>query len=101
MDLAEQIFDHNIPEYTQIILNYLEVKDIKEIDVGYEIFEDSKDYNVEEMWVVPREIEIVLEFKNMECPGFTWGWVALCKYKSKKVILEQNASPLMVYYKRE
>ncbi|MDH5182293.1 MAG: hypothetical protein OEX12_00250 [Gammaproteobacteria bacterium] len=66
----------------------------------------------EELWEIPPAINIELEFKDVGRPaaydenglledaGFSIGYVAFCTYKGRKVILECNASPYCIHWKK-
>lgn len=98
MITTAEIFECNSPEYMQIILGFLGCT-VEEIAIGYEIFKDAPEFDEEEMWCIPKGIEILLQIDHLHCPTFTWGHVTLASYKGAKVVIEQNASPLMLYWK--
>lgn len=87
------------PEYLGFITSYLGCS-VENISTDYGLFKDSVDYNEEEMWTIPEEFEEVLVIDHLHCPTFTWGYVAFGIYKGIKVIIEQNASPILVYWNR-
>ena len=91
-------FECNSEEYMDIIKGYLKCEE-HEISTDFDIFKDSLDYDEDEMWEIPREAEQVLSVDNLTCSTFTWGAITFCKYKGKRVVIEQNASPILVYWK--
>lgn len=90
-------------EYLELISLYLETKDI---ETSYDIFKDDPKYNDEEMWGLPTNFrpwlqsrDVILYRNNkvdLDVGFFTIGY-----YYDKKVIIEQNASPLQVYWNKD
>ncbi len=44
---------------------------------------------------------MVLQFSSAFTPGFSVGQIEFGVYGGRKIILEYNASPLIVYWKKE
>ena len=88
-------------EYKQVIMGYLGVRDWEEI--GHN---PMKFFGVDtdEFWSMdlPDGVTELLYLSGVASPAanFTWGLVRLCTFNGKKVVLEENASPLLVYYKK-
>jgi hypothetical protein len=92
-------FESVSQEYLGFITSYLGGS-VEDISTDYDLFKDSAGYNEEEMWTIPKEFEEVLVIDNLHSPTFSWGYVVFGTYKGIKVIIEQNASPILVYWNR-
>jgi hypothetical protein len=98
MITVEEVFENVSPEYMKIILGFLEC-DAEEVSIGYEIFRGLQEFNDEEIWDIPSEVEVLLEIEHLHSKTFSWGTVTLGVCRKRKVVIEQNASPLMLYWK--
>jgi len=78
----------------QLIRAWLGVSDNDQITTETTLFGFEED---EEPWVLPDGFELVIQIDNLHCPTFSWGYVALFRYKGKLVVVEQNASPFIFY----
>jgi len=87
----------------QMYLTYLGVESIYELALdGYEVFKDDPAYAEDEMWGEdPECFSSVLELGNVQSPGFSVGHVNFGMVGNIPVIIEQNASPLLVYVSRK
>jgi hypothetical protein len=90
-------------EYLELISSYLETKDI---EISYDIFKEDPKYNDEEMWELPinfkpwfQSSDVVLKRNNKM--DLAVGFFAMGHYYDKKVIIEQNASPIQVYWNKK
>jgi len=92
-------FEYNSPEYMGFITSFLNCT-IEEIDTEFDLFEDSEEYDPEEMYLIPSEFETLIEIDHLHSPTFSWGYVVFGIYKGTRVVIEQNASPLAIYFKR-
>ena len=86
--------DSNSEEYMQLIRAWLNVTSDDDITTETELFGFEED---EEPWELPEGFETIIEITELHSPTFTWGHVALCRYKGKLVVVEQNASPFTFY----
>jgi hypothetical protein len=99
IDVTDAILDTNCLGYLEIIANYL---DSKEINISYSIFKGSSSYDDEEMWQIPKEFVCLYNIPNLticsqgKCLNI--GSVYFGVYNNKKVVIEQNASPIQVYW---
>lgn len=89
-------------EYLDFISKYLETE---EVETSYEIFKNDPNYNEEEMWTLPLHFkpwlwsdEVILKREN-DC-DLSLGLLTLGYYGDKKVVIEQNASPIQVYWSK-
>ena len=93
------------PEQLRLYAAYLRC-DPEDVVEDPAFFKDSADYDEDEMWTRPRELVVDLEMENLSTPegftpdgrGFTWGSVCFGTYKGRKVVVEQCASPLIVFH---
>jgi len=90
------------PELEKIYLGFLEVNSFEKVRQDYGIFiNDKGEYLVgddDELWEIPEGFELYLEMEEVHCPTFTWRNVQLGVYKGKRVVIEQCASPLIVFW---
>ena len=77
---------------------YLEIEDPSQIRFDYEIFrEPGIDPDaIEELWELPRPKQFTCDLE-LSCPSI--GKISFGRYDGRKNILEQNASPILVYWK--
>jgi hypothetical protein len=57
--------------------------------------------DLEEVWTlpIPEHFDCELTMDDVKTPDMSIGLLEFGRYNGRKVILEQNASPLMVYWK--
>jgi hypothetical protein len=84
--------------YQNIVKSFLGCE-LSEISNEYDIFKGSKEYDPEEMYRIPKEVQVLLTINNLESPELSYGYVVFGIYKGRKIVFQQDASPLMVYYK--
>lgn len=86
-----------------LFLTYLEIDDRSRLRFDYEIFmeEGVTEDDLEEVWALPfpEHFECELSMDDVVIPGMSLGKLQFGRYNGRKVILEQNASPLMVYWR--
>jgi len=91
-------FEYNSPEYMGFITSFLNCA-IEEVDTDFDLFKNSKEYDPEEMYLIPSELEVLLEIDHLYSPDFSWGHIVFGIYEGTRVVIEQNASPLAIYFK--
>ena len=97
----DPLFEDCYPkEYLEFIANYLQTEDI---EMSYDLFKGDPKYDDEEMWEVPTHFKpwlssekVVLYRDNKR--DLSLGRLLFGTYKDKKVVIEQNASPLQIYW---
>lgn len=98
-EVTQNISDTYPGIYLEFLANYLKTTNIR---TDYEIFKDDINYDKDEMYQIPSGFEILLEIKDMTSTSIdanlSIGWVAFGLFNSIPVVIEQNASPLIVYY---
>ena len=86
-------------EYLEWVSAYLGTR---HIELGYRLFDGLPEYDSEGMWDVPEAVELKVTFNNVIfLAELALGWVGVGTFKGKPIVLEQNASPLIVYYPAE
>ena len=95
------LFEDDYPkEYLEFIVSYLQTENI---ETSYDLFKEDPKYNNEEMWEIPIHFKpwlssekVVLCRDNKR--DLSLGRLLFGTYKDKKVVIEQNASPLQIYW---
>ena len=82
---------------------YLEIEDRAQLRFGYDIFADASTgaAEFEDITELPHPDKLTSELilNDVYTPDVAIGRVEFGRYAGSKVIIEQNASPLLVYWK--
>ena len=82
--------------------NYLGVTHFSEVAEGYKPIERLITVNEsEELYVIPSEVTVLLSMNDVSLPYFSQGFINFCEYNGVRFIMEQNASPFLMYRKHE
>jgi len=85
------------PPYLNLVLHLLNAHSLDIIQEGYGLF-DLDDSEQEELYNLPPECTMILEFNDVRTPSTSYGYVALMEFRGRRFVAEQNASPFMIYY---
>jgi len=99
-EIIAEIWEMSHPFHTELILNHLGCDHTSEVNIDYEIFEELTKEEKEELWAIPEGVVKEVTLENVRVEGFTYGTIWLCNYKGKSLVIEQSASPLIVYYSK-
>lgn len=89
---AEEFGD---PEYYELVEAWLGGVGICDPTV----FREESDYDSEEQWVLPKAVEVFLTAEDVTSKTMSRGSISFCVYRDARIVVEQNASPLIVYRK--
>jgi hypothetical protein len=64
---------------------------------SYEVFKGEPEYDSEEMWEIPKAVDVCYSISDYTSGCFAWGAIDFCEYKGKRYVIEQNASPITIY----
>ena len=83
---------------------YLEIDDPSQMRFDYTLLAEEGDDldEFDELYELPHPefFTCDLQFENAIFNNFCFGDIQFGRYKGQKIIIEQNASPLLVYWKR-
>jgi hypothetical protein len=100
--IADDLFLNPSEEFARVVCALLNTTDLNAIQSDYLLFDaadlDEDDDIDEEIWTMPRGVEVLLEMKGVSTPSFTWGHVTVGRYRGRLFVALQDASPFMVYY---
>ena len=83
-------------EYADVILKFLNVDSIEEIEIyeGIELDEDGEDWELPDRFIIDNIIN------DARSDGFAIGYLAFGHLNGRPMVAEQNASPFGFYTKR-
>ena len=95
--------NHLIGPLLDFYLLYLEIDHPGQLRFNYDVFlcEGLELDDPDELWLLPepKKFTSALTLNDVHTSGFAIGKVEFGRYAGRKIVIEQNASPLMVYWK--
>ncbi len=85
-------------------LLYLEIDHPSQLRFDYDVFlcDDIELDDPDELWLLPQPHKFTSELtlNDVHTSGFAIGKIEFGRYGGRKIVIEQNAAPLAVYWKR-